>query len=93
LRERLVASDCVPPDDDPVDLPECKAVWRVAAALMRCGHLPVEHKQATGEGMSTLRRSLRSLAGKEGGDDLAIAQCQETEAILRVNAEALHCQL
>jgi hypothetical protein len=93
LRERLVASDCLPPDDDPVDLPECRVVWRIAAALIRCGHLPVEFKQSTGESMVTLRRSLRSLAGKEGGDELAVAQCQETEAILRVNAEALHCQL
>lgn len=93
LRERLVAADCVPPDDDPVDLPECRVLWRVAAQLLRCGHLPVERKQTMIEGMSTLRRSLRSLAGKQGGDELAIAQCQETEAILRVSAEALHCQL
>jgi hypothetical protein len=93
LRERLVASDCVPPDDDPADLAECQVVWRVAQRLTRCGHLPVEWKQSTIEGVSGLRRALRGLAGKEGAQDLAIAQCQETEAMLRVNAEALHCEL
>ena len=93
LRERLVASDCLPPENDPADLAACREVWRIAQRLLRCGHMPVEFKQSTIESMSSLRRSLRPLAGREGGEELAIAQCEESAEILLVNAEALHCDL
>lgn len=91
LRERLVAHDCVPPEDDPVDLAECREVWRVAQKLMRCGHVPVEFKQSTIERMSELRRSLRSLAGREGGKELAVTYCQESATLLRETADVLRC--
>jgi hypothetical protein len=93
LRERLVAADCIPPEDDPADLAECRVVWRIAQQLLRCGHLPVEHKQQTMESMAAFRRSLRTIAGKEGGAELAATQCQETAGMLKDIAEAAHCKL
>jgi len=91
LRERLVAADCVPPDDDPADLAECRVVWRLAQELLRCGHVPVEFKQSTIESMAELRRSLRSLAGKDGGGEAAAAYCVESATLVRENLEILRC--
>jgi hypothetical protein len=92
LRERLVAHDCVPPEDDPGDLPACREVWTLANKILRCDRLPAEAKQRTIAGTAELRRSLRSVAGKQGVDEVAAAQCAEVAKLYRENLELLHCQ-
>jgi hypothetical protein len=90
-RERLLAADCIPPDHDPGDLPACRQVWTIARQLMSCERAPVEYQQRTMTGIASLRRSLRTLSGKDGGDDYAASLCVETEKMLRDSAELLGC--
>jgi len=91
LRARLVAEACIPPDNDPADLPACRAVWKAAERMVRCDHAPVEIKQRTLESIADLRRSLRAYAEREGARDLAATTCTETAEILRERLDILHC--
>lgn len=91
LRPSVVAGECVPPDGDPGELASCRTVWRQAQRILRCERAPVELKNRTTESMAGLRRSLRGLAGKRDGADVAATLCDESAALYRDMADVLHC--
>ena len=86
LRAALVAAECLPPEDDPVDIPACRAVWQAASRLMKCDYASVELKQSTLRSIADLKHGLRKV-----DRELAAAKCDEAAAILQDNAELLHC--
>ena len=92
LRERLEASDCVPPENDPADLPACREVWKLAQRIMRCTRASAEFQQATIEHAADLRHGLRVYARMENGVELATEKCNETAEVFRETAdEILQC--
>jgi hypothetical protein len=91
LRATLIAEACIPPEDDPADLPGCREVWKAAERMMRCDRAPAELKQRTMATVADLRRSLRAYAGREGTKELAASTCAEATTMLIERLDVLHC--
>ncbi|MCA9674950.1 MAG: hypothetical protein H6708_18420 [Kofleriaceae bacterium] len=91
LREHMIAAACLPVDDDPSQIPACNDTWRLGLRINRCDRIDAEQKRSYGEHVASLRRSLRSLHGRDGAAALAAERCQETAAMLTETLEWLGC--
>lgn len=91
LRVTLVAEQCLPPQNDPSDVAECRDTWRLAQRMVQCQRLPAEDKAGTLQGIAELKRSLRSLHDRADAADIATTACKDTNETLKVIVDALGC--